>query len=381
MIKQYIIIMIICISWGCNKEQNDKLDLENSLRSTKESIEVNIGNQKKEIKFNFNEVRKRSRTRDFRKYEIHSIFSIGGIDNETFLLPADIKIDKFGNIYVLDFLDCSVKKFDETGKYIKKYGKKGRGPGEFTNGFYFDVDEDGRIALINPNDNKFAVFDKEKVFEYKTKLTPGRVCFVTNNEVVTFQFMDPFSFSPFQRINYLQNDAIQYQNIFDTETINNEALGMLPFLIGDIHHTESNNLIYISSILGYVIVYSNEGLIKNVFKLIEDATSTGTEINKSKKGNRNIINFPRKEEYIFASSNVFQDDLFVFLMPTELQMEAEEFVVDIYSLSERSYKYSLLLKNIGIISKIFISDKRIYITKENTEVEVFKYKLKNDNES
>jgi len=320
--------------------------------------------------------------RDFREYEIHSLFSFGGIDNEMFLLPANIKIDKFGNIYVLDFLDCSVKKFDRTGKYIQKYGKKGRGPGEFTNGFYFDVDKDGRIKLINPNDNKFAVFDKEKVYEYKTTLTPGRVCFVSNNEVVTFQFMDPFTFSPFQRINFLQKDIFQYQNVFDTETINdNEDLGMLPFLIGDIHYTVSNRLIYISSILGYVIIYSDEGMIENVFKLIDETTNPRVEINKSKKGSRNIINFPRREEYIFASTNIYKDDLFVFIMPTELQMKAEEFVVDIYSLSERRYKYSLLLKNIGMVSKIFISDKQIYITKENTEIEVFKYKLKDYNEN
>ena len=45
---------------------------------------------------------------------------------------ASIAVDNKGNIFVLDFASSSVKKFDKTGKFVKKFGSKGQGPGEFT---------------------------------------------------------------------------------------------------------------------------------------------------------------------------------------------------------------------------------------------------------
>ena len=41
-------------------------------------------------------------------------------------------VDNEGNIYVLDTKQCNVKIFDKRGKFLKMFGKKGQGPGEFT---------------------------------------------------------------------------------------------------------------------------------------------------------------------------------------------------------------------------------------------------------
>ncbi|CUS97794.1 hypothetical protein JGI23_00363 [Candidatus Chrysopegis kryptomonas] len=40
-------------------------------------------------------------------------------------------VDDNGNIFVSDKADCSIKKFDKSGNFINKVGKKGGGPGEF----------------------------------------------------------------------------------------------------------------------------------------------------------------------------------------------------------------------------------------------------------
>src|SRR3972149_7084423 len=108
----------------------------------KEKITVKIGNKEKELRFSFNKISASNEERVLKKIKMNSKFKIGGIDDETFISPANIKVDSNENIYVLDCRDCSVKKFDEDGRFIKKYGEKGKGPGEFTYAFYFDVFND-----------------------------------------------------------------------------------------------------------------------------------------------------------------------------------------------------------------------------------------------
>lgn len=44
---------------------------------------------------------------------------------------SDIAFDPTGNIYILDFQDNNIKKFDSAGKFLQVIGRKGQGPGEF----------------------------------------------------------------------------------------------------------------------------------------------------------------------------------------------------------------------------------------------------------
>jgi hypothetical protein len=358
---------------GCKDKTDNSEKLRYSDDFEKEKIKVNIGKSSTELQFSFGKINTSKQERKWKEFKMSSRFKIGGIDNDMFIFPANINIDDNENIYVLDCKDCSVKKFDRTGKFIKKYGKKGRGPGEFTYAFYFDVFNDGKVAIINPNDNKFVVFDDNEFNEFKCVLTPGRLAFISPNEVVTFQFMDPLTHSPFQKIKYNEDVITDYQNILDKESFGGKDFGMLPFLIGDLHRYKSNNVVFISSIMGYVISFSGNGKINKAFKLIDDVNELGLEKKEGKIGNRDIVSFPLWEEYLFASSNTFGNNLFIFCNPA--RMKNGEIIVDIYSLTENKYMHSLLLKGFEDIQSMFLSDKNIYISKKNTEVEVFDYKI------
>lgn len=372
----FIVFIISFLAIKCNdkNENNSKINKD---YSKNERVLVNIGNNSKELYFSFPRVKDVNSKRIWKKINLRSKVKIGGINSEILYFPTNIKIDQYENIYVLDWKGHAVKKFNQDGVFIEKFGKKGKGPGEFTKVFNFDVDNDGTVAIISPNDNKFTVFKNENIYEFKCKLMPGNICFIAPNEVVTFQFMDILTESPIQKVNFIDNTITEYQNFFNKSSFSGKDFGMLPFLVGEIHRYKSNNLIYISSIMGYVILYSESGKIKNVFKLIDGVKESGLNKNERRVGETKLqlISFPKIEDYLFLSANVYDDRLFV--MSNQYSNREGEYVVDIYSLNEFCYKYSILLENIDKINHIFFSNNKIYITKENTEVEILEYSFVN----
>lgn len=371
-----VVIMLSILIWNCEEKMDGVEKFGRNKINEKEKIIVNVGNHRKELKFSFEKINAPKEERIWKEFEMVSKFKIGGIEDETLLCPSRVKIDNNENIYVLDWADCSVKLFDKMGNFIKKYGKKGKGPGEITNAFNFDVINNGKIAILGLNDNKFVIFDDNEIDEFKCTLMPTTLSFVSPNEVVTFQIMDPITHSPFQKVNYKNDVITDYQNILDKESFSGKDFGMLPFLIGDIHRYKSNNLVFISSVMGYVVSFTEDGLINKVFKLIDDGYETGITKREGIIGGKykDIVSFPRRDEYLFESSNIFGNDLFVFCNPVRLKPGG--FVVDIYSLAESEYKFSLLLKGMENIFSVFLTHNKMYIVKKNSEVEVFDYKIK-----
>jgi len=79
--------------------------------------------------------------------------------------PSDLVLDTDGYIYVIDgHSDDSnprVKKFDSNGKFIKQWGSRGYGPGEFQNAHSITRDNQNRIFVADRGNNRIQIFDKE----------------------------------------------------------------------------------------------------------------------------------------------------------------------------------------------------------------------------
>jgi len=78
-------------------------------------------------------------------------------ENYQFGRIMDITTDDNENIYVLDIIECKVKKYDKNGNYILSFGGKGDGPGEFDvpTGLHFKKDRE----LIVSSFDKLSFFD------------------------------------------------------------------------------------------------------------------------------------------------------------------------------------------------------------------------------
>jgi len=84
----------------------------------------------------------------FKPIEFVEDLSIGGEEvdeNYIFIRPIDIDSDSSGNIYVLDYRDCSIKKYDAQGKHIKNIGRRGQGPGEFQMPLFLQISQHNKI--------------------------------------------------------------------------------------------------------------------------------------------------------------------------------------------------------------------------------------------
>jgi hypothetical protein len=78
--------------------------------------------------------------------------------NYMFLRPMSVAEDDEGNIYVLDPKDFCVKKFGADGTFLRRFGRRGQGPGEFQ--YPMTVGIVGRTRLIvSSMSADFYIFD------------------------------------------------------------------------------------------------------------------------------------------------------------------------------------------------------------------------------
>ncbi|MFO7810291.1 MAG: 6-bladed beta-propeller [Candidatus Delongbacteria bacterium] len=77
--------------------------------------------------------------------------------------PMSITEDSSGNIFILDVMSMSVKKFDSQGNFIKSIGRSGQGPGELNYPSFLYIKNDTLSVLSAPS-RKVSKFDLDGNF-------------------------------------------------------------------------------------------------------------------------------------------------------------------------------------------------------------------------
>jgi hypothetical protein len=93
------------------------------------------------------------------------IGAVEGADYEIFGEVAGIAVDGSENIYVYDAQVPVLREYTPDGQYLRTLGRKGRGPGEYTNSDGgLAVLSDGRVVLRDPGNGRFTVFAPDGEF-------------------------------------------------------------------------------------------------------------------------------------------------------------------------------------------------------------------------
>jgi sugar lactone lactonase YvrE len=112
---------------------------------------------------------------------------VAGETNDTFNRPSAVVTAPNGDIYVADGhggdSNARIVKFSKDGKFIKTWGRKGAGPGEFGQLHAIAIDSSGRVFVGDRSNNRIQIFDQEGRFlaEWKQFGRPSAIYIDAND--------------------------------------------------------------------------------------------------------------------------------------------------------------------------------------------------------
>jgi hypothetical protein len=92
--------------------------------------------------------------------------AFGGGPFVTFNRETDVAWDPAGNIFVSDgYGNKRVVKFDKSGNFVKAFGSRGHGPGQFEDVHTIQVDRQGNVYVGDRSNKRIQVFDNDGNFK------------------------------------------------------------------------------------------------------------------------------------------------------------------------------------------------------------------------
>jgi len=93
---------------------------------------------------------------------------VPGDGSDTFNQPSDVLTAPNGDIFVADGhggdSNARIVKFSKDGRFIKTWGRKGSGPGEFDTPHGLAMDSQGRLFVADRTNNRIQIFDQDGKF-------------------------------------------------------------------------------------------------------------------------------------------------------------------------------------------------------------------------
>ena len=114
---------------------------------------------------------------------------VPGAGEDTFNRPSAVAVAPNGTIFVADGhggdSNARIVKFSKDGKFLKAWGRKGSGPGEFAELHAIAIDSMGRLFVADRGNSRIEIFDQEGKFldEWKQFGRPSGI-FIDANDTI-----------------------------------------------------------------------------------------------------------------------------------------------------------------------------------------------------
>jgi hypothetical protein len=235
-----------------------------------------------------------------------------------------------------------------------------------------DVLPNGKIIVLDPNLNKCAIFDGDKMYQVLCHLQPIGVCFNNGTEFSTLQLLNPLDYAPIRKYNFSGEKTKDYQNLLLTKSFGDVVVGALPFLAGDLYGMRGGELIFIPRYMNHIVKFSINGSIQYSRNTIDDI-----DLPSFKREKFNIVSFRFPEEQISAyRSAMAEDKIYIVNKKTTNKTKNRiKYVIDCYSTKNGDYLYSFTLTLDEQMGNIHMTRSKIYLLQRNTKLSVFSYKI------
>jgi len=300
------------------------------------------------------------------KKEIFSLekdLEIGVLEgNENYMFGGiiDTEVDSEENIYVLDWRNWTVKKYDKYGKFIRNIGQKGQGPGEFS-AILVDSCLDRRNRLYVLELLKVHIFNEKG--EFIRSFNPD---FFSHHIIVNQEGLIILGGKRKDKIFHIYNPEGKYLESFG-EPFPAPSLEYRKFKdkwCPSNAYLSEDGKIYIFNPFKYEIcVYKDKKLERKILKEAPDYSAP--EVTQSGE---------RSYSYTYTSTAVFKTDnkLLAYYSSKETGENGYKGWIDVYDQKDYEYLGSLEVK--GYPSALDENNHIYFI--ENTEVpKVIRYKI------
>ncbi len=114
---------------------------------------------------------------------------VTGEGPDTFNQPSDVAVAANGDIFVADGHDqnsnARIVKFSKKGEFIRAWGKRGSGPGEFDTPHGLAFDSRGRLFVADRGNNRIQIFDQDgKFLEERKQFSRPSGIYIDKNDVL-----------------------------------------------------------------------------------------------------------------------------------------------------------------------------------------------------
>ncbi|MFA3782615.1 hypothetical protein ABRY23_06060 [Melioribacteraceae bacterium 4301-Me] len=180
----------------------------------------------------------------------------------------------------------------------------------------------------------------------------------------------PFDYSALIKYDIVNGNSTECQNLILNNTGVN--LGPLAFLNGDIYRIDKNGFLYVPVFMNHFVKYSIDGKIIYARNTIENIKLPSVD-----RDNAKMVDFRLPEEYTSSwRSFVTGDKLYnVSYQARKKKTTGTDYVIDAYAISNGDYLYSFTLSDMDILRNIYMDKERLYLLKDNLELEVLSYKI------
>jgi hypothetical protein len=103
------------------------------------------------------------------------------------LKPGQYAVDRQNRVHIYESGEGVIKVFGEDGRFIRNVGRKGQGPGEFSQAFFLGFSPDGRLLVTDYQNRRTSIFGPEGDFRssYQWTENVSIPCLVLDGDYVT----------------------------------------------------------------------------------------------------------------------------------------------------------------------------------------------------